>query len=204
MLPGSIADLVMSGQIREYLQQTTAGHQSYPAIVPPRTGSKVCCVIVGWGRKSEWAGKRLYMCVRVLALLRYVYVGSYLCFSTWRLCHMCVYWSVLCMAVYYTWVRTEEELKRPSAQRKMEPRRKTPGSWGRTNTPGGGTRKKRERRGRMRRGIKHTHTEREKESERERQSSCCRSHVESRKKAGEERVPVYTLVWHHWDWAAWK
>lgn len=47
VLSGSIADLLMWGPIREYLQQTTSGHQSYPTIVPPRTGSKVCCVIVG-------------------------------------------------------------------------------------------------------------------------------------------------------------
>lgn len=34
-LTGSMADLLMCGQIREYLQQTTSGHQSYPTIVPP-------------------------------------------------------------------------------------------------------------------------------------------------------------------------
>lgn len=46
-LTGSMADLPMCGQIRECLQQTTSGHQSYPTIVPSRRGSKVCCVIVG-------------------------------------------------------------------------------------------------------------------------------------------------------------
>ncbi|TKS91635.1 Platelet-derived growth factor subunit B [Collichthys lucidus] len=66
----------------------------------------------------------------------------------------------------------------------MEPCRKTPGSRGRTNKPGGGKRKKRERRGRMRRGIKQK--ERERERERERLSSCCRIHVENRKRMKRE------------------
>lgn len=177
-----------------------------------------------WIREKEWerAGIRQHACMCLCASVwrtMCVHIHVYLLFVSlfarvWFIpvhrfdCvygilsaarHSCIYWSACCVLKpggshrhECTWVRAEEGLKRLSAQRNVELCRKTPGSRGRTNKARGGKRKKRLRRGRMTREIK--------QSEWERQSSCCLSHMESRKKAGKKRVPASKSVQHHCDW----
>ena len=49
-LKRSIADLLMAALIREYLQQTTSGHQSYPSIVPHTEEARFVVLLLDEGK----------------------------------------------------------------------------------------------------------------------------------------------------------